>query len=177
MITIHDRPFQPYINRTKIAERIQALAIQLRADYADTTPYFIGLLNGAFIFTADLVRAFGQPCYISFTKLSSYQGLSSGGEVHTLIGLEKSISGKHLVIVEDIIDSGKTLHHFLQQLQATTPASVRIATLLYKPDAVQYQIPINYCGFEIPNKFVIGYGLDYDGLGRQLPDIYQLAAD
>lgn len=174
-VKAHDLEFEIYISEKDIAEKVASLGAQIGQDYQDKKPLFVGILNGCFVFAADLMRACDIDCEVSFIKLASYSGLSSTGKVSTLIGLnEEEIKGRHIIIMEDIIDSGKTLSEFLNSLKAMEPASVAIASLLVKPEAVQYPVPIDYLGFEIPNKFVIGYGLDYNGLGRNLGGIYQL---
>ena len=133
------------------------------------------VLNGAFIFAADLVRACETlPCETTFVRLSSYIGMASSGEVSTLLGLKEDLKGRHLIVVEDIIDTGKTLHHFTHHLQHLEPASIAVATFLLKPDALVYPIQADYCAFEIENRFVIGYGLDFDEQGRNLEGVYQL---
>lgn len=175
MIKVHDKQFEPYISAADIAQRIAVLGAQINLDYLTQRPLFIVILNGSFVFAADLVRHLSFDVELSFVKLSSYHGLKSSGEVITYLGLDVDIAGRHLVIVEDIIDTGKTLHSFIKDLGQKTPASVKIVSLLHKPTATIYPISIDYCGFSIPDKFVVGYGLDYDGLGRNLPEIYQLA--
>jgi hypoxanthine phosphoribosyltransferase len=176
MIQIHDLHFKPFISRKKIKKRISELGETLQADYGDKNPLFIGILNGAFIFAADLVRAFGQPCEIAFTRLSSYAGLQSSGQVSTKLDLDFSIKDRHVIIVEDIIDSGRTLFELSKKMHLEEPASLAIATLLLKPDALQFPLEADYVGFSIPSKFVVGYGLDYNERGRELDAIYQLAS-
>ncbi len=173
-ITIHGLSFRPYISREQIANRIAELGRQISRDYHGRRPLFLAVLNGAFMFAADLIRACEIDCAISFIRLSSYQGLNTSGKIKTVIGLQEDLEGRHLVIIEDIVDTGHTMSHFLPQLQQMKPASVAIASLLVKKEALRSDIDIRYTGFEIPTKFVIGYGLDYDGLGRNIPDIYQL---
>jgi len=174
-VHIHDKVFVPFISQGDIAARVQQLAAQLSADYAGKRPLLIGILNGSFIFAADLFRGLTIEAEISFIKLASYKGTSSTGHVVTAIGLEESLAGRDVIIVEDIIDTGKTLSSFLPTLHQLQPASVRIATFLTKPTALQYDIKADYCAFEIENKFVVGYGLDYDGLGRNLQALYILS--
>lgn len=159
----------------QIQERVAQLAADINRDYADKRPLFIAILNGSFIFAADLFKKISVPSEISFIKLASYKGTKSSGNVITAIGLDEKITGRHIIILEDIIDTGKTLHEFLPQLQTQSPASLKICALLQKPDAMVYPLAIGYLGFTIPNKFVLGYGLDYDGLGRNLDSIYRLA--
>ncbi len=175
LVQVLDRCFEPYIDAATIAARIVHLGKEIDADYEGLNPLFIGILNGSFIFAADLLRAISVPAEISFVKLASYKGTSSTGNVVTAIGLEENLSGRHIIIVEDIIDTGRTMHAFIPELLQRQPASVKIATFLSKPEALVYpDIQVHYTGFSIPNKFVVGYGLDYDGMGRNLPDLYVL---
>jgi hypoxanthine phosphoribosyltransferase len=151
---------------------------QISADYEGKTPLFLAILNGAFIFAADLVRACeGLESEIIFVKLQSYKGMSSSEEVTTVLGITQSLKGRHLIVVEDIVDTGRTLSRFLTDMEAEEPASIAIATFLEKPAAIIHPIDIAYCGFQIPNDFVVGYGLDYDGMGRNLKAIYKLAGN
>ena len=166
--------FKEYISRENVDQRVLELGADIRADYQDKNPLFIGILNGAFMFTADLVRACNIDCELSFIKLSSYAGLTTTGKVTTLLGLDTEVEGRHVIVVEDIVDTGSTLHSFMETLRAKNPASISLAAFLVKPDAIQYHMDIDYFGYEIPNKFVIGYGLDYKGAGRHLRGIYQL---
>lgn len=174
-VIVHNHPFDLYISEAQLKARVIEMGAEITKDYAGKNPMLIAILNGAFIFTADLMRACEMECEVGFVRLASYQGMSSSGEVNTLLGLDSSIRGRHLIIVEDIIDTGRTLYHFLSDLMQLEPASVALAALLVKPAAMQYSLTIKYSGFSIPNAFVIGYGLDYDGQGRNLRDIYQLA--
>ncbi len=173
-IQVIDKTFVPYISRTDIQQRVRELATQISKDYTDKQPLFLGILNGSFIFAADLYKQISIPSSISFIKLVSYKGTSSTGTVITAIGLEEDISGRDVIIVEDIVDTGKTLTEFLPTLQKMQPASIRICTLLQKPDALKHPLHVDYVGFSIPDKFVVGYGLDYDGFGRNAEDIYQI---
>ncbi len=175
-IQILDKTFVPYLSETAIQEKITELADQLNKDYAGKRPIFLSILNGSFLFTADLFKQITIEAEVSFIKLASYKGTSSTGNVITAIGLDANIKDRHIIILEDIIDTGKTLHHYLPQLDQMQPASVKIAVLLDKKEALQYPVKIDYACFEIPNKFVVGYGLDYDGLGRNSKAIYQLQA-
>lgn len=177
LVKVHDKYFAPYLSETEIAEKVKALAEQINADYTDKKPLLIAVLNGSFIFAADLFRHITIPADISFIKLASYQGTKSTGKVITAIGLDTNVSGRDVIIIEDIIDTGKTLHEFLPQLLSHQPASLKVAALLHKPEATIHEIPVDYICFSIPNKFVVGYGLDYDSLGRNLPAIYQLHED
>ena len=175
-IQVLDKTFEPYLKEAAIQEKITELAGQLNQDYAGKRPLFLSVLNGAFLFTADLFKQITIEAEVSFIKLASYKGTSSTGNVITAIGLDINVKDRHIIILEDIIDTGKTLHHYLPQLESMQPASVKIAVLLNKKDALLYPVQIDYACFEIPNKFVVGYGLDYDGLGRNSRDIYQLKA-
>ncbi len=173
---VHHKTFERFISATQIQTRVDEMGKQIVADYQGKSPLFIGILNGAFVFAADLLRACeGIDATISFTKLSSYKGTTSTGAVTTLIGLDVPLKNRHIIIAEDIIDTGKTLSVFLNLIRREKPASIALATCLLKPTALQHPLQIDYCGFEIPNEFVIGYGLDYDGLGRDLKDIYKIA--
>jgi hypoxanthine phosphoribosyltransferase len=175
-IQVLDKTFEPYLKEAAIQEKITELAGQLNHDYAGKRPIFLSVLNGAFLFTADLFKQITIEAEVSFIKLASYKGTSSTGNVITAIGLDINVKDRHIIILEDIIDTGKTLHHYLPQLENMQPASVKIAVLLNKKEALIYPVQIDYACFEIPNKFVVGYGLDYDGLGRNSRDIYQLKA-
>jgi hypoxanthine phosphoribosyltransferase len=173
-VLIHDKIFVRYISRKKIAIEVLLLARKINHEYAGKKPLFLCILNGSFIFASDLFRALTIDAEISFIKLASYKGTSSTGSVVTAIGLEQDLHDRHVIIVEDIIDTGKTLTSFMPSVLHQQPASVKIATFLCKPDALRYEIKADYSVFEIQNSFVVGYGLDYDGLGRNLPDLYIL---
>ena len=175
-IQVLDKTFEPYLKEAAIQVKITELAGQLNQDYAGKRPLFLSVLNGAFLFTADLFKQITIEAEVSFIKLASYKGTSSTGNVITAIGLDINVKDRHIIILEDIIDTGKTLHHYLPQLESMQPASVKIAVLLNKKEALIYPVQIDYACFDIPNKFVVGYGLDYDGLGRNSRDIYQLKA-
>jgi hypoxanthine phosphoribosyltransferase len=173
-VTLFDKTFEPYLTASQIQEKVKALAAELDANYNGKKPLFIAILNGSFIFAADLFKEITIEAEICFIKLASYKGTKSTGHVITAIGLDTDITNRHIIILEDIIDTGKTLHEFLPQIHNQQPASVEIAVLLHKPEATKFEVPINYCCFSIPNRFVLGYGLDYDGYGRNLKEIYQL---
>ncbi len=176
MIKVLDKEFIPYISKTDIDAAINTMTEVIRKDYEGTNPVFIAVLNGAFVFAADFIRAVNIDCEISFIKVKSYMGMESTGEVLTLIGLDTEVTGRPVVIVEDIIDTGHTIKKLINTLQVKNPSSLKIASLLVKPDAIQYpDLKIDYVGISIPNKFVVGYGLDYNGYGRQLDAIYQVA--
>lgn len=169
-----DKTFEPYLSESLIQEKISELAEQLNKEYAGKRPIFLSILNGSFLFTADLFKQITIEAEVCFIKLASYKGTTSSGNVITAIGLDANVSGRDIIIVEDIIDTGKTLHHFLPQLESSQPASIKIAVLLNKTGALAYPVKVDYACFDIPNKFVVGYGLDYDGLGRNTKAIYQL---
>jgi hypoxanthine phosphoribosyltransferase len=174
IVVAHDLSFQPMISEAEIKGRVRELGQLISKRYRGKNPIFLAVLNGAFIFAADLVRACDMDCEVSFIKLKSYEGAESSGEVAQHIGLEMDVDGRAVILVEDIIDSGKTMAEFLPKLRELNPVSVEIVSLLFKPESLEHDLEIGYVGFEIPPRFVIGYGLDYDGLGRNLPDIYQL---
>jgi len=174
LLRIHNKTFKPYISEEAIREKVNELALVLDRDYKDKNPIFIAILNGAFIFAADLFKSLHIDAEISFIKLASYKGMKSSGQVITAIGLDIELFDRHVVILEDIVDTGKTLFEFLPQLWHQQPASLKIVALLHKPDATAFPVKVDYTGFEIPDKFVVGYGLDYNGLGRNTPAIYQL---
>ncbi|MDQ6762845.1 MAG: hypoxanthine phosphoribosyltransferase [Bacteroidota bacterium] len=173
-IKVHDKEFIPYLDSFQIAKEVSRIAGEINKDYEGKKPLFIAILNGAFIFAADLFKEITLEAEICFIKLASYKGVKSTGKVITAIGLDADLWHRDVIIVEDIVDTGKTLFQFLPQLQHHHPASLKIASLLHKPDAMIHPIDIDYLGFTIPNKFVLGYGLDYDGLGRNIKEIYQL---
>ncbi len=174
LIKVHDKSFDIYLSSETIQQRVKELADQINTDYAGKRPLFIAILNGSFMFAADLFKNLTIEAEICFIKLASYKGMKSSGNVVTSIGLEDDLFGKEVIIVEDIVDTGKTLHNFLPKLSHQQPKSLRIATLLHKSDATVFPLHPDYVGFVIPDKFVVGYGLDYDGLGRNLKEIYQL---
>jgi len=174
-LQVHDRLFEPYITREVIDKKIKELARAIEADYAHKTPLFIAILNGSFMFASDLFKELNIPAEICFIKLASYKGTKSTGTVITSIGLDVDLFGREVIILEDIIDTGKTMNEFLPQLRHQHPASLKICALLNKPSATVYPLTIDYLGFSIPDRFVVGYGLDYDGLGRNIKEIYQLA--
>lgn len=173
-IKLHDKTFKSYLSEDRIQERVQVLGLKISDTFQDKQPLFLSILNGSFLFAADLVRAFEGDCEVSFVKLASYEGTKSKGKIKKRIGLEVDLKDRHVILVEDIIDSGQTLHEFLPELEKMKPASISLAVFLLKPNSVKYPFNIEYLGFEIPDKFVVGYGMDYNGLGRNLPAIYQL---
>lgn len=172
VITVHQRQFEPFIFSENVAKRVKEIATEISAEYEGKNPLFLAVLNGAFIFAADLLREISLQSEISFVKIASYEGTASTGSIKQLIGFTESLSGRHVVVLEDIIDTGLSMQHILQQVKQANPASVKVATLLLKPKSLQVVIPIDYVGFEIESRFVLGYGMDYDGLGRNLPHIY-----
>src|SRR4030095_1903146 len=174
VIRVHDKSFEPYLTAGQIETAIQNLADQINRDYAGKKPLFIAILNGSFMFASDLFKKLSIESEICFIKLASYRGTKSSGHVISAIGLDIDLIHRHVIIIEDIVDTGKTLDQFLPQLHYQQPASLKICALLHKPEAMVYPIKIDYLGFTIPNKFVVGYGLDYDGLGRNIPEIYKL---
>lgn len=175
MVTLLDKTFAPLISRSEIESRISELAAKISNDYQGRCPFFIVVLNGAFLFATELVKNIPLHCEISFVKLSSYAQTKSTGRIREIIGLEEKIEGRDVIIIEDIVDTGLTMAQLLKQVRAQLPQSIAVATLLHKPDALQTPIDLHYVGFEIENRFVVGYGLDYDGLGRNLDAIYVLA--
>lgn len=173
-IQVLDYQFEPYIQAEAIQQKVAELGAAIRKDYQGKNPVFVVVLNGAFVFAADLIRACNIDCETAFVKLSSYSGLASTGKVKTGLPLPEKLQGRHLILVEDIVDTGNTLSRFIPEVKAKGPASVAVAAILVKPEALKGRITVDYTGFEIPTKFVIGYGLDYDEQGRHLPDIYQI---
>jgi hypoxanthine phosphoribosyltransferase len=174
-IFVNGKMFRPFIDEQQIQQRVAELGREIDRDYEGMDPLFIAILNGSFIFAADLFRNISIAAEISFIKLASYKGTSSTGNVITAIGMDENINGRHIIILEDIIDTGRTLNAFLPEILQRQPASLKIATFLTKPTALQYDVKADYIGFEVPDKFVLGYGLDFDGLGRNLPELYELA--
>ncbi len=174
LVKLHDKEFKPYISAEEIHANLVKLAEALSADIKKSFPLFIVVLNGSFIFAADLVKLLKFPCEITFVKLASYHGTASTGNVSELIGLTENIEGRTVVIVEDIIDTGNTLEKLHSLLHDKQAKEIKTVTLLFKPEAYQKTIPVDYVGIRIKNEFVVGYGLDYDGLGRNLKDIYIL---
>ncbi|MEM7548893.1 MAG: hypoxanthine phosphoribosyltransferase [Bacteroidota bacterium] len=169
-----DKSFELYLEENLIKKRIQELADTINKDYRTDSPLFIGILNGCYAFMGDLMKNIDIPCELSFLKVSSYEGTESTKEVKELIGLNENVENRHLVLVEDIVDTGLTMINILESLNKKNPKSVEIASLLTKPESLKDRVNVKYKGFEIPDKFVIGYGLDYNGYGRNLNDIYQI---
>lgn len=173
-IIVHDKEFVKYIEAAKIEEAVSNIALRINTELDGKNPLFLVVLNGAFMFAADLLKKITIPCKVSFVKLSSYIGTSSTSVVRELIGLDEVLTGKTVVIVEDIIDTGITMGVTVDKLKKLEAAEVYIATLLFKPDAFRMNYEIDYIGLEIPNDFIVGYGLDYDQSGRNYPDIYKI---
>ena len=166
--------FEEFISEKEIKKRIDTIAEELREEYKNRKPIFLIILNGAFIFASDMIRAYGEDCTISFVKLSSYEGMQSTAEVKTELDINTDIKGQDVIILEDIIDTGATLDKFMNDVKAKEPNSVKLVSLVVKRDAMKFDIPIDYYGFNIPNDFVIGYGLDYNEYGRELSSLYRL---
>ena len=173
-ITIKDKTFETSMPEAEIKNRVKELAQQMSRDLEGKNPLFLAVLNGAFIFAADLMREMTIPCEISFVKLASYQGTTSTGTIHEVIGINENLSGRTVVIVEDIVESGLTIKRMMEQLGTRNPASVQVCTLFFKPERLKEDLKLDYVAFEIPNDFILGYGLDYDQQGRGLKDLYTL---
>jgi hypoxanthine phosphoribosyltransferase len=176
IVNIHDKKFETYISDIQIAEAVNRISSQIDQDYAGKRPLFLVVLNGSFLFAADLFRKLQVEAEICFIKLASYQGMKSSGKVTTAIGLDTPVKGRDVVLIEDIIDTGKTMYEFIPELLERQPASLKLASLLLKPDALKYDVKADYVGFSVPNDFLVGYGLDYDGLGRNYGEILKLMA-
>ncbi|MCQ2252616.1 MAG: hypoxanthine phosphoribosyltransferase [Bacteroidales bacterium] len=172
IITVKDKQFAESISADEIQQNVKRIADQINRDYQGKEIQFIGVLNGSFMFAADLLKHITIPCNICFIKVSSYEGTVSTGKVKQLIGLNSDIAGKDVIIIEDIVDTGLTMRDVLGQLREKNPASLRLATLIFKPESFRESYKVDYVGFNIPNDFIVGYGLDYDGYGRNLPEIY-----
>lgn len=177
IVKIKDKSFKTSIPEAEILKKVQVVADRLNKDYAGKKPVFLAVLNGAFIFAADLMRMITVPSEISFVKYASYEGTSSTGSMKTLMGLNQDLAGRHVVIVEDIVDSGFTMAHMIEDLKKKNPASIEICSLLVKPGNLKVDLDINYAVMEIPNDFIVGYGLDYDQEGRNLRDIYTIVEE
>ena len=173
-IQIKDLTFVPYINETDLLKAVNDVAQKINADYAGKDVLFVGVLNGVFMFASDLMKRIDLNCQISFVKLSSYDGTESTEVVKELFGLSESVEGKHVILLEDIVDTGITIDGLYTDLMKQNPASLEICTLLFKPEKYTKGVPIKYIAKSVPNEFVVGYGLDYDGFGRNIPMIYQL---
>ena len=173
-IQVRDKSFSLFISEKEILKEVKRIATQINKDYAGKEPVFLAVLNGSFIFASDLMKEVHLPCEISFVKLASYQGVNTTGKIREVIGLNVDLTDRPVIIVEDIVDTGLTMAHMLEVLKQQNPASIDICTLLLKPGKLQVDLNIRYCCLEIPNDFIVGYGLDYDGYGRNTRDIYTL---
>lgn len=173
-IQVKDKSFSLFITEEKIQAEVKRIAEQINKDFQGKEPVFLAVLNGSFIFAADLLKEVSLPCEISFVKLASYQGVNTTGQIREVIGLNVDLTGRPVIIVEDIVDTGLTMAHMLEELKRQNPTSIDICTLLLKPGKLQVDLNIKYCCMEIPNDFIVGYGLDYDGYGRNTRDIYTL---
>jgi hypoxanthine phosphoribosyltransferase len=169
--------FKKFISEKKIQDKVSLLAKQISEDYKDTAPVFLPVLNGSFMFASDLIKEISIPCLISFVKVASYSGMQSSGQLKTLIGLEQSLFNQNIILVEDIVDTGLTLQKIVDELRSLGTKSVEVVSLLRKKSAREKNVDVKYIGFDIENEFVLGYGLDYDGLGRNYKDIYKQSAD
>lgn len=174
MIQLHDKQFVPFISSQEIDFAIAEMVALVVADFADETPIFVGVLNGSFMVVSDFMKKYKKPCEVSFIKMASYYGTSSTNDVKQLIGLNQDLSGRTVILLEDIVDTGNTLVSLKELFKQQKVKHFKIATLFFKPEAYKHDVKIDYIGIRIPNKFIFGYGLDYNGLGRNLPEIYQL---
>ena len=174
IVQVHDRYFEPFIPEEAIQKEVERLAMEMNRDLAGKDPIFLGILNGAFMFASDLYKQLTFPCQITFLKLASYSGTKSTGSVKQLIGINRDLKDRVVVVLEDIVDTGVTLETIIRQLSGYEPEEIRVATFLHKPDATVKEVKLDYVGMEIPNNFILGYGLDYDGYGRNFREIYQL---
>jgi hypoxanthine phosphoribosyltransferase len=174
MIQLHDKQFVPFISAQEIEFAITQLARMVEDDFAEETPLFIGVLNGAFMVVSDFMKHYKGKCEVSFVKMASYEGTTSTEKVKQLIGLDQDLSGRSVIVIEDIVDTGNTLVELKAMFKKQNVKHFKIATLFFKPEAYKQDLKLDYVGIRIPNKFIVGYGLDYDGLGRNLPEIYQL---
>lgn len=174
VVKLKDKFFKRYLSADDIERAVNFIGDKMNDDFAGKKPLFLSVLNGSFLFAADLMKTLTIDCEISFVKLASYQGTQSTGNVRTLIGFDEPIENRTVVILEDIVDTGNTLENLVADLKARNPLEIKVASLLYKPEAYTKDIKVDYVGFEVANDFLVGYGLDYDGLGRNLRDIYKL---
>ena len=177
IVKIHDKEFVPYLKNEELQGYVKSLALKIYEDYKDETPIFIGVLNGVFMFFADFLKYYPGSCEVAFLQVSSYHGgLKSTGIVYTKMDLTKDVEGRHIILMEDIVDTGNTLESLFEYFKNTQrPKSLKVASAFLKPEVFNKKFNVDYVAKEIPNKFVLGYGLDYDELGRNLPDLYQLA--
>ena len=175
MIQLHDKQFVPFISAQEIDFAIAEMARQVEADFADEVPVFVGVLNGAFMVVSDFMKHYTKPCEVSFIKMASYEGMETTHEVKQLIGLNQDLTGRTVIVIEDIVDTGNTLEELKAMFKKQNVKHFKIATLFLKPETYKKDIKLDYVGIRIPNKFIVGFGLDYDGHGRNLPEVYQLA--
>ena len=177
IVKIKDKSFRVSIPETEIKNRVKLLAQQMSKDLEGKNPLFLAVLNGSFVFAADLMREMTIPCEISFVKLASYQGTTSTGKIKEVIGINEDLSGRTVVIVEDIVESGQTMKRMIESLGTRNPASVQICTLFFKPEKLKEDLTLDYVAFRIPDDFILGYGLDYDQQGRGLKDVYTIISE
>jgi hypoxanthine phosphoribosyltransferase len=177
IVRVHDRNFKPFIGEEAIQKEVSRLAGEMNRDLAGKDPIFLGILNGAFMFASDLYKQLTFPCQITFLKLASYSGTASTGSVKQLIGINRDLKDRVVVVLEDIVDTGVTLETIIRQLRGYEPQEIRVATFLHKPEATVREVKLDYVGMRIPNDFILGYGLDYDGYGRNFREIYQLVEE
>ena len=173
-IKLHDKYFVPFISAQEIDFAFATMAAQVEADFADDVPVFVGILNGSFMVVSDFMKHYKSPCEVSFIKMASYEGMESTNEVKQLIGINQDLTGRTVVIIEDIVDTGNTVEELKALFKKQGVKHFKIATLFFKPEAYKKDMKLDYIGIRIPNKFIVGFGLDYDGLGRNLPEVYQL---
>jgi len=174
IVQVHDKQFKLVISEAEIQKEVNRIAVEMNLELADKDPIFLGILNGAFMFASDLYKQLTFPCQITFLKLASYSGTQSTGSVKQLIGINRDLKDRVVVVLEDIVDTGVTLETIIRQLSGYQPAEIRVATFLHKPEATVMEVNLDYVGMKIPNDFILGYGLDYDGYGRNFKEIYQL---
>lgn len=174
VVQLHDKQFVPFISAQEIEFAIAKMAAEVEGDFADETPVFVGVLNGAFMVVSDFMKHYKKTCEVSFVKMASYEGTSSTNEVKQLIGLNQDLTGRSVIVLEDIVDTGNTLVELKELFEKKNVKDFKIATLFFKPEAYTKDIKVDYVGIRIPNKFIVGFGLDYNGLGRNLPEVYQL---
>ena len=174
IVQLHDKTFKRFISNNEIQSSINKIVEKINEDYSNKQPVFIGVLNGSFLFCADLIRQFNSTCEVAFIQFASYEGTQSSGKVKELMSLSIDIKNKDVIILEDIVDTGNTLEKLMITLKKHAPSSIKIATLLFKPNAYKKKIPIDYVAIEVGNEFLVGFGLDYDGLGRNLEHIYKI---
>jgi hypoxanthine phosphoribosyltransferase len=177
LVRLNDKSFRLFKSETEVLNTVRNIAHRINDDYIGKKPLLVPVLNGSFLFAADLLKELKLDCEISFISIQSYNGLQSNGKANPITGLNQSISGRHVIIVEDIVDSGNTLAAIIPATRAFNPLSLKVASLFFKPAALQTEVQIDYVGMEITNEFIVGYGLDYQGLGRNLRDIYQVVED